>query len=128
MKRHRENSEQADAGGRDIGHRRDGGARRLLPCADGSRRLAVRLIFEQLGGTSGAMPRKDGATFALRCARDGGRVTPERKRILLVEDDRFLRRACEASLQQRGFDVTTATDGEEGLRLLKSERFDLVLL
>lgn len=39
--------------------------------------------------------------------------------MLLVEDDRFLRRACEASLRQRGFDVVSATDGEEGLRLAR---------
>ena len=50
------------------------------------------------------------------------------KRVLLVEDDRFLRRACEASLQQRGFDVRTATDGEQGLALATSESFDLILL
>jgi two-component system phosphate regulon response regulator PhoB len=50
------------------------------------------------------------------------------KRILLVEDDRFLRRACEASLRQRGLTVTTAADGEEGLRLARSERPDLILL
>ena len=50
------------------------------------------------------------------------------KRLLLVEDDRFLRRACEASLKQRGFAVTSAVDGEEGLRLARSERPDLILL
>jgi DNA-binding response OmpR family regulator len=50
------------------------------------------------------------------------------KRVLLVEDDRFLRRACEASLQQRGFDVRTATDGEEGLALATSQPFDVILL
>jgi DNA-binding response OmpR family regulator len=50
------------------------------------------------------------------------------KRVLLVEDDRFLRRACEASLQQRGFEVRTATDGEEGLALATSQRFDIILL
>ena len=50
------------------------------------------------------------------------------KRILLVEDDRFLRRACEASLRQRGFTVVTAGDGEEALRLVKDERPDLILL
>jgi DNA-binding response OmpR family regulator len=55
-------------------------------------------------------------------------MTTVRKRILLVEDDRFLRRACEASLQQRGFDVTTATDGEQALLLLRTEPFALVLL
>lgn len=50
------------------------------------------------------------------------------KRILLVEDDRFLRRACEAALRQRGFAVVAATDGEEGLRLARAETPDLVLL
>lgn len=50
------------------------------------------------------------------------------KRILLVEDDRFLRRACEGCLRQRGFTVLAATDGEEGLRLAKAEIPDLILL
>ena len=54
-------------------------------------------------------------------------VTPE-KRILIVEDDRFLRRACEGSLRQRGFSVLTAVDGEEGLRLARTEAPDLILL
>lgn len=50
-------------------------------------------------------------------------------RVLVVEDDKFLRRACEASLRQRGFDVVTATDGEEGLRLAReSPPPDVVLL
>jgi CheY-like chemotaxis protein len=50
------------------------------------------------------------------------------KRVLVVEDDRFLRRACEASLRQRGFAVVAAVDGEEGLRLARAEAFDLILL
>lgn len=49
-------------------------------------------------------------------------------RVLLVEDDRLLRKACEASLKQQGFDVLTATDGEEGLALALSGRPALVLL
>jgi two-component system, OmpR family, alkaline phosphatase synthesis response regulator PhoP len=50
------------------------------------------------------------------------------RRILLVEDDRFLRRACEVSLRQRGFSVTTAADGEEALRKVRAELPDLILL
>jgi CheY-like chemotaxis protein len=49
-------------------------------------------------------------------------------RILLVEDDRFLRRACEVSLRQRGYAVTTAVDGEEALRKVAAETPDLILL
>jgi CheY-like chemotaxis protein len=50
------------------------------------------------------------------------------RRILLVEDDRFLRRACEGGLRQRGFIVLAATNGEEGLRLARAETPDLILL
>lgn len=55
-------------------------------------------------------------------------MTTKEKRILLVEDDRFLRRACEGSMRQRGFTVLTATDGEEGLRLARAETPHLILL
>ncbi len=50
------------------------------------------------------------------------------KTILLVEDDRFLRRACEASLRQRGLAVITAVDGEEALAKVREHVPDLVLL
>jgi DNA-binding response OmpR family regulator len=48
--------------------------------------------------------------------------------ILVIEDDRFLRRACEVSLQQRGFTVHVATDGESGLQLAREMRPNLILL
>lgn len=51
-----------------------------------------------------------------------------RRRVLLIEDDRFLRRAGEASLRQRGFAVTVAVDGEEGLARVREEIPDLILL
>jgi CheY-like chemotaxis protein len=50
------------------------------------------------------------------------------KRVLLAEDDRFLRRACEQSLRQRGYTVISAPDGEAALQLARSERPDLILL
>ena len=50
------------------------------------------------------------------------------RRILLAEDDRFLRRACETALRRRGFTVLLAVDGEEALTLARGERPDLVLL
>jgi adenylate cyclase len=55
-------------------------------------------------------------------------MTAPAGRVLVVEDDRFLRRACEASLRQRGLEVIAAADGEEGLRLARSENPALVLL
>ena len=50
------------------------------------------------------------------------------KRILLAEDDRFLRRAEEAALKRAGFVVLAAADGEEALRMAIAEKPDLVLL
>lgn len=50
------------------------------------------------------------------------------KRILIVEDDRVLRRACEVGLRKRGYDVVTAVDGADGLSAALSQPFDLVLL
>jgi CheY-like chemotaxis protein len=50
------------------------------------------------------------------------------KRVLLVEDDRFLRKAAEAMLRKHGFQVTSAQDGEEGLRAARLSPPDIVLL
>ena len=50
------------------------------------------------------------------------------RRILLCEDDRFLRKAAEARLRQHGFTVFTATDGEESLRVAREQIPDLILL
>lgn len=55
-------------------------------------------------------------------ARDGAPT------ILLVEDDRLLRKAAESALRQRGFRVLTATNGDEALRTLSAEIPALVLL
>ena len=54
---------------------------------------------------------------------------PDRaRRVLLAEDDRFLRRAAEARLHRHGLEVLTAADGEEALRLARAEPLDLILL
>lgn len=55
-------------------------------------------------------------------------MTEPRHRILLVEDDRFLRKAAEATLRQRGYAVATAADGEEALQQAAAEAPDLILL
>jgi two-component system, OmpR family, response regulator MtrA len=49
-------------------------------------------------------------------------------RILLIEDDRYLRKSAEASLRRRGFTVFTAGDGEEGVRIAREACPHLVLL
>ncbi|MBW8352988.1 MULTISPECIES: response regulator transcription factor [Pseudomonas] len=48
--------------------------------------------------------------------------------LLLVEDDARLRDDLDRHLRQRGFAVTTCTDGRQGLAAVRAGRFDLVLL
>jgi CheY-like chemotaxis protein len=48
--------------------------------------------------------------------------------VLLVEDDKFLRKASEVSLKKRGLTVLTAADGEEGLLQARTNTPDLILL
>ena len=50
------------------------------------------------------------------------------RRVLLAEDDRFLRKAAETALRRHGFAVIAAVDGEEALRLARAEAPDLILL
>jgi DNA-binding response OmpR family regulator len=50
------------------------------------------------------------------------------QRILLAEDDRFLRKSAGAMLRRQGFIVMAAEDGEDALRLARTESPDLILL
>lgn len=49
-------------------------------------------------------------------------------RILVVDDDRHIVRLVQAYLQQAGFTVFTAYDGEEALHAIRHEKPDLVVL
>jgi CheY-like chemotaxis protein len=55
-------------------------------------------------------------------------VSPGVHRILLAEDDRFLRKAAAGMLRKLGHTVIAAEDGEEALRLARAELPDLILL
>ena len=50
------------------------------------------------------------------------------RRILYMEDDPGLTRLLQKSLQRRGYTVDTASDGEEGLRMLDASHYDLLLV
>jgi len=51
-----------------------------------------------------------------------------RKKILAVDDDATALAALRQILVQKGYDVTTAPNGFEALRLLAGSRFDMVIL
>lgn len=52
----------------------------------------------------------------------------EHKKILIIEDDQFLRDLYKDLLTDEGYQVETAVDGDEGLMTMQKGGFDLVLL
>lgn len=50
------------------------------------------------------------------------------KRILIIEDEKKIRRVLQLELEHEGYSVTTAEDGEEGLEKFKKNYYDLILL
>lgn len=51
-----------------------------------------------------------------------------KKKILLVEDDTFILEMYATKLLNFGYEVLTATDGEEALKIIKEKHPDFILL
>jgi DNA-binding response OmpR family regulator len=51
-----------------------------------------------------------------------------KEKVLIIEDDRFLRELMVRKLKTENFEVIEAEDGAEGLKKIKEEKPDLVLL
>lgn len=49
-------------------------------------------------------------------------------KVLVVEDNRLMRMVNERFLKKAGYEVVSASDGEEALKLARTTRFDIVLL
>src|SRR5271167_1192530 len=54
-------------------------------------------------------------------------MLPERKQVLIVDDEPNLRKILSAQLSRDGYDVLTAEDGEQGLAQLREHHIDLVI-
>lgn len=52
----------------------------------------------------------------------------EKTKVLLVEDSKFLRMANEHVLSKAGYEVSTAVDGEEALKIANEKLPDIILL
>ncbi len=50
------------------------------------------------------------------------------KKILIIEDDKFLRELIAQKLIKEGYNIVEAVDGEKGIKSVKDEKPDLVLL
>jgi CheY-like chemotaxis protein len=55
-------------------------------------------------------------------------ISARARRALVVDDDAVVRRVMADALADRGFEVVTATDGHDGLRVLSEELLALDLL
>lgn len=52
----------------------------------------------------------------------------QRKRVLLVDDEAYLREIYDIELTREGFEVLLASNGEEGLASIRKEKPDAILL
>lgn len=50
------------------------------------------------------------------------------QKILIIEDDKFLRELIAQKLTKEGYEIFEAIDGEEGVKKVKTEKPDLILL
>ena len=50
------------------------------------------------------------------------------RKILIIEDDKFLRELISRKISSEGFETVEAVDGENGLEVLKEQRADIILL
>lgn len=51
-----------------------------------------------------------------------------KKKILIIEDEKALREALKSYLEEDGFEIEVAADGEAGINLIKENKFDLAIL
>ena len=69
-----------------------------------------------------------GADFARLRPGTNGSVRLKGMRILVIDDDERIRRSAHSLLEKEGCQVETVSNGQEGLTLARSSRYDAVLM
>ncbi|MDP3934799.1 MAG: response regulator [Candidatus Giovannonibacteria bacterium] len=77
--------------------------------------------FFPAGASSSAKTSEASAAKNSGSAKEGAKI-------LIVEDDKFLRDLIVQKLKREGFATSEAVDGEEGLKIAKEKRPDIILL
>ena len=104
-------------------------------CGSAGARRAERRVGRPLRRVRGRRPGRApaqarGATPP--AAREAGPARPETimspQRILIVDDDQGTRHLIRAILSRGGYQTAMAKDGADALRILRTKRFDLLLL
>ncbi len=95
------------------------------PCAAGAAVVGERMVL--VLDLLDVAQRAEEPTKPASASRARPRpVRSDRAHVLVAEDSDVIREAIRRELTQAGFDVTTAFDGEEALRISKEQRFDAV--
>jgi two-component system, chemotaxis family, sensor kinase CheA len=93
------------------------------PCAAGAAVVGERMVL--VLDLSDVAQRAQEPTRPALATRPRA-VRADRARILVAEDSDVIREAIRRELTQAGFQVTTAVDGEDALRIAREQRFDAV--
>lgn len=67
------------------------------------------------------MDKQKGEFYALLSPHGSSEMAEEMRHALLVEDEESVRNMTEKMLRTKGYEVTTATDGDEGWDLLQKD-------
>lgn len=59
---------------------------------------------------------------------DPKQANPTLRKILIIEDERFISELYVRALARAGYDVTVEPDGQKGLELAQTDRYDIILL
>ena len=92
-----------------------------------SRNFSLRVFCAQENQEIEVKAPHTGRSRSLDIARAGA-VSPDRLRILVIDDDPNLRLLVTSALGREGYEVFEAEDGEEGLAQVRSVRPHLILL
>ena len=106
-------------------------ARRVASTPSASSRFALALPAAQTAGDDDAAkdPRPGDAGSSETGADDAGTgQQPTGGTVLLVDDDPLVRSVAERLLERLGFDVITAADGREAIRLVRERPQDLLFV
>ena len=99
--------------------RQSGGTARIESTP--GRGTAVKLLFRKAHGTAAELPTSTDEPPVQAQA-------PDRRSVLVIDDDPDVRGFIVATLQEQGYRVREASDGAHGLAELQLERPDLVIL
>jgi len=73
-------------------------------------------------------PMSSHAEQVSRLITFGATIMAEKSKILVVDDEDALRTVLSGELVSEGYDVRTASDGDEAISAIQKETFDLLLL